>query len=120
MEVAMARVKIRDDAIWLKHVEGDPALRQRIENLVAGDVIELEADGIVGRWQRMNDGKDGRPTLGIRPIDSMREVWARLRRDTGRIIEVREVVTADSYLRALTPMLSEWDSPEDEAAFRDL
>jgi hypothetical protein len=116
----MAKVKVVDDAIWLRHIEGDQRLQQRIRKLHAGEVLDLEIDGVVGRWERMRDGKDGRPTLGIRPIDAMRQVWARLRRDSGRIVDVREVVTADNYLASLTPLLSEWDSPEDERAYRDL
>jgi hypothetical protein len=50
----------------------------------------------------------------------MREVWARFRREPERIVDVREVRTADSYLAMLDMTLSEWDSPEDEAAYRDL
>jgi hypothetical protein len=68
----------------------------------------------------MKVGKDGRITDGIEPIAEMREVWARLQRSRGRIVDIREVTTADSYLSSLTPLLSEWDSPEDEAAYRDL
>lgn len=117
----MATVRISDDAIWVKHIEGSERLAQRIRTLSAGDVVELEVDGIVGRWQRMSDGRDGRPTLGIKPISHMKEVWARLRtQHTGRIVEVRETQTADSYLAAVGATLSEWDTPEDEAAYGDL
>ena len=117
----MAKVRISDDAIWLKHIEGDPRLEDRIRSMSAGDLLDLEVNGIVGRWQRMRDGTDGRPTYGLRPIAEMRNVWARFRKEaTGRIVDVREVQTADTYLATLTPLLSEWDSPEDEAAYRDL
>jgi hypothetical protein len=117
----MAKVKIRDDAIWVKHIEGDPQLGERIRALQAGDILDLEVAGIIGRWQRMRDGKDGRPTYGVRPIEKMREVWARLRKETtGQIVDIREVTSADTYLAALTPILSEWDSPEDELAYSDL
>jgi hypothetical protein len=116
----MGKVAIRDNSIWLKHVEGDAALKKRLSDLAPGETIDLEVDGIVGRWERMKVGKDGRTTDGIKPIAEMREVWARLQRNRGRIVDIREVTTADSYLSALTPLLSEWDSPEDEAAYRDL
>ena len=116
----MATVQVRDDAIWLKHIEGDADLRERIRSLDPGDVLDLEVDGVIGQWERMRDGKDGRPTFGIKPISTMREVWARLRGDTGRIVQVREVAKADSYLLALRPLLGEWDTPEDEMAYRDL
>ena len=39
----------------------------------------------------------------------------------GDHVLIRKVVPdADGYLRGLTSALSEWDSPEDEAAWRDL
>lgn len=116
----MGKTTIKDDSIWIKHIEGDDELRQRISQLDAGDVVDLEVDGIVGRWERMRDGRDGRPTLGIKPIESMRQVWARLRKDSGRVVNIREVKTADAYLASLTPLMSEWDSPEDERAYHDL
>lgn len=116
----MANVTIRDDAIWLKHIEGGPDLQKRIRDMKAGDLLDLEVDGIIGQWERMRNGKDGRPTFGIKPIAEMRQVWARLRQQSGRVVPIREVVTADSYLAAQTSQLSEWDTPEDEAAYRDL
>ncbi|MEO8686142.1 MAG: hypothetical protein ABI414_15040, partial [Devosia sp.] len=119
-EDRMATVKINDDAIWVKHIEGSETLRDRIRSLRAGDVVELEVDGIVGKWERMRDGRDGRPTLGIKPISHMKDVWAKLREHSGRIVELREVITADTYLRSLASTLSEWDSPEDAAAYADL
>ena len=116
----MATVEIRDNSIWLKHIEGDRNLRDRIDRLAAGEVIDLEVDGIVGKWQRMKVGNDGRPTPGIKPIAAMREIWKSMQNKRGRTVEVREVAVTDSYLAALRPLLSEWDSPEDEEAYRDL
>jgi hypothetical protein len=111
---------INDDSIWIRNIEGDPRLRERIAGLRPGEVIDLEVDGIVGKWEKMRKGRDGRPTLGIKPIAEMRSVWARLRREGKRTVGIREVVAADTYLASLTPLLSEWDTPEDEEAFRDL
>jgi hypothetical protein len=68
----------------------------------------------------MRDDKDGRPTKGIKPIGPMKEIWKRLQSRRGELVEVREVRTADTYLSALRGTLSEWNSPEDEEAFRDL
>lgn len=116
----MGKVKIADNSIWLKHIEQDAPLLDRLKALKAGEAIDLEVGGVVGRWERMQDGKDGRPTEGIKPIDSMKQVWTQMQRERGRVVEVRPVLSADSYLAALTPLLSEWDSPEDEEAFRDL
>jgi hypothetical protein len=116
----MAFIEIRDDSIWLNHIEGGKVLKDRIMSLAAGEIIELEVDGIVGAWEKMRDGKDGRSTLGIKPIGPMKTIWKRLQKRRGEVIEVREVRTADAYLEALGGTLSEWNSPEDEEAFRDL
>ena len=116
----MAYVEICDDAMWATRIEGGKALKDRILSLAPGEVIELEVDGIVGRWERMRNGTDGRPTKGIKPIGPMKEVWTRLQARRGEVVEIREVRTADAYLAALSNTLSEWNSPEDEEAFRDL
>jgi hypothetical protein len=117
----MATIRVNDDAIWIKSIEGNASLQERIRALRPGDVLDLEVNGIVGKWQRMRDGRDGRPTLGIKPIAEMREVWARLRRSgEPKVVAVREITTADSYLAALSSTLGEWDSKEDDEAYRDL
>jgi hypothetical protein len=116
----MTTIRINDDAIWVKHIEGNPDLQARIRAMRPGDVLDLEIDGVVGRWERMRDGRDGRPTLGIKPVAEMREVWARMRRRPRKVADVREVIVADRYLAGLTPLLSEWESPQDDAAYRDL
>jgi len=116
----MAYVEIRDDSMWAKQIEGGKALKDRIIALAPGEVIELEVDGIVGSWEKMRDGKDGRSTMGIKPIGPMREIWKRFQARRGDVVEVREVKTADAYLAALSDTMTEWNSPEDEEAFCDL
>jgi hypothetical protein len=116
----MGTTLANDDSIWVRNIEGDAALRERIKAMAPGQVIDLEVDGIVGRWERMRTGKDGRPTLGIKPIAEMRSVWARLRLHGPRIVPIRAVTTADAYLAAMTGVMSEWVSPEDEEAYGDL
>ncbi len=117
----MASVKITDVTIWTKHIEGGDRLVDRISMLPPDGVIELEVGGIVGRWRRMKTGRDGRPTLGIRPIESMKEVWNRTwEQNRGKSVDIREVLTADTYLASVGRLMSEWDSPEDEAAYGNL
>ncbi len=116
----MAYVEIRDDAMWVKQIEGGKALKDRIVALAPGEVIELEVDGIVGSWEKMRNGKDGRQTMGIKPIGPMKEVWKQLQSRRGEVVEVREARTADAYLAASSDTMTEWNSPEDEEAFRDL
>jgi hypothetical protein len=50
----------------------------------------------------------------------MKAVWKRFQSRRGEVVAVREVRTTDAYLAALSDTLSEWNSPEDEEAFRDL
>jgi hypothetical protein len=116
----MAYVKISDDTLWVKHIDGDRALRDRINDLPPGAIIDLEVDGIVGNWEKAKIGKDGRPTAAIKPVGPMREIWKRFQSRRGEFVVIRETRTADNYLKALNGTLSEWNSPQDEEAFRDL
>jgi hypothetical protein len=116
----MAHFKVRDDVIWASHIEGDAELQERVMQLRERAVIELEVDGIVGRWQKLKTGRDGRPTNAIKPVGPMREVWKQFQQRRGEIVPIRETQTADRYLASLQSTLTEWDSPEDEEAFRGL
>jgi hypothetical protein len=116
----MAHLRIRDDAIWANHIEGDDDLRARILRLRQGAVIDLEVDGTAGSWVKMRDGKDGRATNGLRPIGPMRDIWKALQARRGVAVPIRALPSEDSYLESLRPLLSEWDSPEDDEAYRDL
>ena|ERR1700693_1553271 len=116
----MAFVTIRDDTLWASHIEGGAALKERILSLAAGEVIELEVDGIVGSWEKTRIGKDGRAQQSVKPIGSMKEVWKRFQFRRGEAVKIREVKTVDPYLAALSDTMTEWNSPEDEEAFRDL
>lgn len=116
----MAFMEIRDSAMWIKHL-GDAELGGQLSGLAAGSELELEVDGIIGRWQRMKDGSDGRPTLGLRPVGSMGQVWSRWYQSRrGEMVSVRLPMTADRWLQAAASTFHEWNSAEDEAAFGDL
>lgn len=117
----MGYVTIRDDTLWASHIEGAGALRERVLALAPGEVIELEIDGIVGPWEKTRIGRDGRSQQSIKPIGNMKKVWKRFQARRGEVVPIREVRTADSYLAAVSDTLAdEWNSPEDEEAFRDL
>jgi hypothetical protein len=116
----MASVEIRDDTIWVNHIEGGKIRKDRIISLAPGEVIELEVDGIVGSWEKTRIGKDGRPQQSIKPIGNMKTVWKRFQTRRHERVAVREVRTADAYLEALGDIMTEWNSPQDEEAFRDL
>ncbi len=114
----MGMMSIVDNSIWFRHLPDD--LRAKAENLKAGERILLEIDGVTGWWERMQDGRDGRPSLGLKPVDGMREVWTHWQARRGERVSVNDPVNVERYLAALSGTLEEWDSPEDEAAYADL
>ncbi|MCO5730421.1 hypothetical protein [Rhizobium sp. SSA_523] len=116
----MQHVRLTDQVIWFKHVEGSTLL-ERLKSLPPGEEINLEVNGVVGRWKRMSIGSDGRPTDGIKPSGSMRAIWSEwysMRR--GDRLPVREVLDETGRGLSLKSLFPEWSSAEDEAAFRDL
>ena len=113
-------VQISDVAIWIKHID-DNSLQARLRALPDEEPINLETDGVVGRWLKMKTGKDGRPTDAIKPEGSMKHVWSQwYRTRKGSHLKIREVQIADSYLANIESLFPEWESEEDEDAFRDL
>jgi hypothetical protein len=51
---------------------------QRGLGLRGGETVDLVVDGVRGAWRKMDDGRDGRPTTGIRPIGRMQDFWREL------------------------------------------
>ncbi len=88
----MGLVTIKDDVIWFSHLSGDPPLLHQLLSLPDGGGIRLVIDGVEGDWVRMAAGKDGRPTLGIRPLGTMVDVWRAYYRDRkGQSVEINAV-----------------------------
>ena len=111
---------IKDSVVWFKHIESI-TLRRRLEALAPEQEIILEADGEIGRWQRMKTGVDGRESYGIRPVGQMKEIWNNwFKTRKGDAISLGIVTLADDYLAATSELFREWSDPADEAAFRDL
>ncbi len=118
------KIEISDVAVWFKHLH-HPELVHRLKALRQQGEISLQIDEVVGRWQRMKTGKDGREVYGIRPVSAMKSVWNEwFKMRKGEDVEIKEVILADDYLAAAAPLFSEWlsdeDEDEDEEAFRDL
>ncbi len=86
----MSVVEVRDHAVWAKHIFGNDPLKDKVEGLEAGALLELVVDGFVGTWAKMSDGKDGRPTPGIKPIGKAREHWHSLQEQRGDIVSIEE------------------------------
>ena len=55
----------------------------------------LEVDGVRGTWRKMDDGADGRPTPGLRPVGAAQEVWRYLfKRRRGEVVTLKAVEEA--------------------------
>lgn len=120
----MSTLIIRDDALWAKHI-ADPTLRTRVLELSAGAPLRIRIDGRSILFRKMADGRDGRPTPGLKadPDDpSGRAAWAELqaRRGESVVIDVDERKVADPYLVYLDELFHEWNSPGDAEAFDGL
>ena len=87
----MSYVEVRDHALWAKHIHGNDALKIKIISLPAGELIELIVDGWKGAWVKMDDGKDGRPTPGIKAMGSARTKWHEMNDQRGILVSIREV-----------------------------
>jgi hypothetical protein len=71
----MAEVQVRDYALWIGHIHGDDDLKRRLAHMEAGETVWLSVAGKVGRWLKMADGADGRPTPGLKPGPEVQEMW---------------------------------------------
>jgi hypothetical protein len=90
----MATTTVSDHVIWAKHIHDDPALVEQVLGLWTGQTIELEVDGVRGTWRKMDDGADGRPTPGIRPVGSAREAWRGLfKHRRGEVVSLAAIET---------------------------
>jgi hypothetical protein len=85
----MAYVEVRDYALWPKHIHGDDELKTNLLRLHQGQLIELEVDGFCGVWKRMKQGKNPKPTEGLKAIGNAREHWHQLfRKRPGDLVPI--------------------------------
>jgi hypothetical protein len=76
---------------------------------------------VAGRWRRMKRGKDGRLPDAVIPVGPMKTIWNDwFRNRRGDTVTLRILPIADDWLAAAAPLFSEWNSAEDDEAFRDL
>jgi hypothetical protein len=109
-----------DDVIWLKHIHADPDLSALLYQLRGGTRLRLEIEGVVGEWERMAEGRDKRPTEGLKPVGETREFWRKMKEKRGERLRFKIVNPRDGFVEAIGATLSEWESPEDQRAFSDL
>jgi hypothetical protein len=119
----MAYVHIADSTIWVRHVEDGDDIARHILGLSENAPIALQIDGNLVLFRKMRNGSDGRPTSGIRPDESCKAYWNKLYSERrGERVPIALVTTpiVDPYLASIGHLLSEWDSPSDNAAYNDL
>lgn len=86
-------IEVQDVVLWPVNVKSAPKLRERLLALKSEAIVSLKIDGTNTVWERMRDGKDGRPVNGLKPCDSRtREFWRALFRDRrGELITIAEI-----------------------------
>ena len=92
---SVATVEVRDHSLWTSHIRGDDALMAMLNGLRGQSQIELKVDDFHGTWQKMDDGRDGRPTTGLKPVGPAQAHWHALLRDKlGSTVTIARVSTA--------------------------
>lgn len=117
----MATLILRDDILRAQHVESDPDLAQAIRMLRPDQLIVLRVEGKPLRFRKIVDTETGHPTDGVRPEPADAEIWRDLQTRRGSMITVEpERPMPDPYLLSLSATLTEWNSPDDAAAYDGL
>lgn len=120
----MGSLAIRDHTIWVKHINDAPQIVRKIMSLEQNTPVALIIENKPVLFRKMRNGKDGRPTDGIRPDEDFKQFWKEMyeaRRGETVSIELNsDFAPPDSYLKAVSSLLEEWDSVEDNEAFNDL
>ncbi len=87
----MSLVEVRDHALWIKHVHGNEPLKEGLLALRGGELVELQVAGVRGMWKKMDDGKDGRPTQGIKALGKAKEHWHAMQADRGELVSIKGI-----------------------------
>jgi hypothetical protein len=86
----MSIVEVRDHALWAKHIHGNESLKNTILGLPQRELVELVVDGYQGTWVKMDDGKDGRPTPGLKAVGIARQKWHAMNDKRGSIVTIEK------------------------------
>lgn len=75
----MGLVRVEDVVLWIKHIDGDDELRDRLMRLPENSVVPLEVGGRRGLWLKMRDGGAAKiPTNGLKPQGDIKTFWTDL------------------------------------------
>lgn len=117
----MATTIIHGPILWVRDIEGDPVLARVIAALAPGDAVTLRIEGRPVRFRKMRDDRTGAAGDGVRPEPSDVPLWDALRASGSPRLTVEPAeARADPDLLALAATLTEWNSPEDAAAYDGL
>ncbi|MEL6060361.1 MULTISPECIES: hypothetical protein [unclassified Methylobacterium] len=117
----MATLILRDDVLRARPVEDNPDLGRAIRTLPSDQPLVLRIEGRPLRFRKVVDAATGHPTDGVRPEPVDAEIWHDLQSRRGSMITVEpERPMPDPYLLSLSATLTEWNSPDDAAAYDGL
>lgn len=85
----MGIVQIRDNSLWIKHIEHDEQLVAYLSSLKEEETALLEIEGFVGPWRKMRDGADNRPTNGYKPIEETAAFWSEAQSRRGAWVPIK-------------------------------
>lgn len=117
----MATMILRDDVLRARHVDGDPDLARVIRALPPDQLLVLRIEGRPLRFRKIVDTASGDANDGVRPEPADAGTWHDLQSRRGSMITVEpERPMPDLYLLSLSATLTEWNSPDDAAAYDGL
>ena len=73
----MSTVAVEDECLWFKHIDGNPNLLHAVTQLEDKQMIVLRIDGTSSVWRRMDQGKNSKPTEGLKPACDLCSGWWR-------------------------------------------
>lgn len=65
---------VRDVCLWISDIPSGPD-RRMLQSLTPGSQIWIDVEGQPVLIERMKTGKDGRPTLGLKPVGPSARGW---------------------------------------------
>ena len=71
----MSVVTVEDVCLWTKHIDGNQALSESLRVLEDNQLVVLNVDGVKSVWRKMAQGKNPKPTDGLKPACDLCSRW---------------------------------------------